>query len=184
MKVKGLILQGIFQLTYYTQRFISRGLFDTLYDPYFHFCCKLAPESWTRGSSINPLRVYDFTNTHSLASSQCSLTSECSSRLKTAYSAQNGAPTREEEWFLCQFVRNGQTSAEQGLSTASQNSHHVHSMSWLCLPTSPYPTFFTSENLQSGLHKLINMWPKLHNKYTQHQWLKRLSTKYTSKLFH
>ena len=30
------------------------------------------------------------------------------------------------------------------ISTASQDSRHVHSMSWLCSPTSHYPTYFAS----------------------------------------
>ena len=37
---------------------------------YFHYCCKLVPKSWTSGSSINPLKVNDLTNTHSLVSLQ------------------------------------------------------------------------------------------------------------------
>ena len=28
---------------------------DTLYDLYFHFCCELALETWTKDSSINSL---------------------------------------------------------------------------------------------------------------------------------
>ena len=37
--------------------------------------------------------------------------------------------------------RNGPARGAQDLSTASQNSLHVHGMSWLCPPTSPYPIF-------------------------------------------
>ena len=53
---------------------------------------------------------------------------------------------------------NGPASADQGRSTASQGSHHVHDMSIICLPTSPYPTFYGNSKtyLQNdGLRQLI-----------------------------
>ena len=60
--------------------------------------------------------------------------------------------------------------SSKGFSIASQDSHHVHGVSWLCLPTSPYPTFFASA--KPIIVATDNMLPKLHDKYTRHQWLK------------
>ena len=56
--------------------------------------------------------------------------------------------------------------ANQGLSSASQDNHHVHGM-----PT--YPTFFatTKRIFKTDFEPTDNMPPKLHDKYTRHQWL-------------
>ena len=63
-------------------------------------------------------------------------------------------------------------TADQGLPTASQDSHYVHGMSWICLPTSPYPTFLLAQNLSSKRFVLIDIFrPKLHDEYTRHQLL-------------
>ena len=43
---------------------------DTLYDPYFHFCCELALETWAKGFYNKPLGVHDLCHAHSLASLQ------------------------------------------------------------------------------------------------------------------
>ena len=41
-------------------------------------------------------------------------------------------------------VRNGPGNVNQGHSTAGQGSYHVHSMSELFPPASPYPTVFAN----------------------------------------
>ena len=38
---------------YFLEVFVGDN--DALYDPYFHFCCELALETWAKGSSIKPL---------------------------------------------------------------------------------------------------------------------------------
>ena len=101
------------------------------------------------------LWVHDLNHTHSLASFQWSglfdqqtlhLTENC-------LQIQKWCPytTRGEEWFLHSFViktvRNNPASANQGCSTSSTGSCHVHGMSWPCLPNSPYPTSFASAKL-------------------------------------
>ena len=45
---------------------------DTLYDPYLHFCCELALETWAQDSYINSIWVHDLGHTHSLLSLQWS----------------------------------------------------------------------------------------------------------------
>ena len=110
----------------------SRGLFeamDILYHSYFHFCCEVALKTWAKGSSIKPLKVHDLCHTHSLASLQWS---ELSNGWKLS--------TVAEEPFLHPFVlKNGPACANQVFSTAIQDNHRVHGMSWLC-PL--YTTFF------------------------------------------
>ena len=48
---------------------------------------------------------------------------------KTAYNARNTAPTKKVEQFPCSYVLKGEkwpASANQDLSTASQDSRHVN----------------------------------------------------------
>ena len=52
-------------------RSVSEAM-DTFYNPYFHFCCKLALDTWVMGFSMNVLGVHDFNWTHSLVSLQWS----------------------------------------------------------------------------------------------------------------
>ena len=63
---------------------------------------------------------------------------------------------------------------DQGLSTASQGSDHVHSMSWH--DAHPPPSFLPCLLVQNLSLKRIaptdNVQAKLHDKYTRHQWLK------------
>ena len=67
--------------------------------------------------------------------------------------------------------KDGLASDDQGFSTASQGSSHVHSMSWLCPPTCPYPTFLLAQTyLWFG--QLITHGQSCHDEYTHHQWLK------------
>ena len=69
--------------------------------------------------------------------------------------------------------RNGLASADQGFSTASQGSWHVHGTPCWNLPISPYPTFLLAQNLSSKqIAPTDNMRPKLLEEYTHHQWLK------------
>ena len=59
----------------------------------------------------------------------------------------------------------GSTSTDQSQSTTSQGSYHVHDMSCICPPTSPYttspyPTFLASANLSSNqIVPTDNVWP-------------------------
>ena len=47
-------------------------VFVRLLIPYFHFCYKLALETWAKGFYIKPLEVHDLCHAHSLASLQWS----------------------------------------------------------------------------------------------------------------
>ena len=69
--------------------------------------------------------------------------------------------------------RNGQASADQGFSTASQGSCHVHGSSRWTHPPPPIPPFLLAQNLSSKrIAPTDNMRPKLHDEYTRYQWLK------------
>ena len=112
--------------------------------------CEHAVETWAKGSSIKPLAVHDLCHTHSLASLQWSglfdrwmllLTEGCLQCQKWSHYKGRAAFYMP---ICVKKKRNSQASAEQGFSTASQHSRHVHCMSCLCLPTSSYPTFFAS----------------------------------------
>ena len=86
-----------------------------------------------------------------------------------AYSTRNGVPTRGKECFFfmpvcANKVRNGPASTDQGLSIASLDSCHVHSMLWLCPPTSFYFILF-------GSTKLYCIQPMSDNAKWRHQWL-------------
>ena len=89
---------------------------DPLYDPYFHFCCELALETWANGSSIT---THNFSYTHSFISELTMVRAlQPDSWLKTAHSARNRAPTKAEEQFLCLFMEiDDPASTDQGLST-------------------------------------------------------------------
>ena len=58
--------------------------------------------------------------------------------------------------------RNGSAHADQGVSTASQDSCRMLSLRHSS--TSPYPTFLLA--LQNGLRQLITCGQKLHDEYT------------------
>ena len=169
---------------------------NSLYDLFFYFCWKLALETWV-DFSITSLGVHNLDHIHSLASSEWSGFSNQWILLLTEnrFSARNWASMRAEEQFLCLFFRNRKemahaTSANQGLSTASQHSCHVHDimpvcakqerngpasahqgppiasqdMLWMYPPTSPYPIIYA---ITKPISKM-KMWPKLHNKDMHH----------------
>ena len=107
---------------------------------------------------------------HPAFNGQGSPISKHSSWLKTVNSARIGVHKKTQERLLCLLVLKRREMAQPVLanaflSTASQDSCHVHGTSWLCPPTSLYSTLFASTK-----PKLIvptdNMWPKLHGKYT------------------
>ena len=108
---------------------------DTLYDLYFHFCCKLALETWAKGSSINPLEVHDHLHTHLLASLQWSGLSYqwilflTENRLQCQKSSPYKGRGAVSTPICGKKERNGPASADNGLSTDSQESHYVHVMS-------------------------------------------------------
>ena len=69
--------------------------------------------------------------------------------------------------------RNAQTSADQGFSTASQGSCHVRGTCAETRPPPPIRPFLLAQNLSlKWIAPTDNMRPKLHDKYTRHQWLK------------
>ena len=77
---------------------------DTFFGPYFHFCFKLALETWAKAPLTQSLCwVHDPNHTQSLASFQWSdqrvlhLTECC-------LQVQNDVPTRGGEWLLSLFV--------------------------------------------------------------------------------
>ena len=83
---------------------------------------------------------------------------------------------------LCSKERNGPASPNQGVSTASQDNHHVHGMS---RPPPPIQPSLPVQNLSSKrIAPIDSMQPKLHDEYTRHdkhahhqclQWLKELN---------
>ena len=132
-------------------------------------------ETWAGGSSINLLKS-SWPWPHPLISELTMVRAPWpvnTSRawLKTAYRASNGAPTKAEERLLHPFVPKGEIAQPvptkaflQPAKTATQDSHHVHSTSWLC------PPFLLVQNLSSKwIVPTDNMWPKLHDEYTRHQ---------------
>ena len=90
---------------------------------------------------------------------EVSLTSECFYRLKTAYNARSGVPTKAGVISMSICIkkwRNAPVSANQELSIASRDSCYVHGMSWLSPSPTPIPPFWLMQNLSSnGLHQLI-----------------------------
>ena len=104
-------------------------------------------------------------------------TSECFSRLKTVYSARNGALKKAEEAYLCPFVSKRrelpkpvptkaflQPAKAAAMCTAPRAETH--------LPP-PIPPFWLAQNLSSKwIAPTDNMRLKLHNEYICHQWLK------------
>ena len=73
------------------------------------------------------------------------LTSDCFSRLKTVYSARNGAPTKAEEPFLCQFVFKRREMAQLVPTRAFLHPANAAAMCTVphakTRPTFPYPSF-------------------------------------------
>ena len=138
---------------------------DTFFGPYFHFWFELALETWAKASLTQSLRVHDPNHTHSLASFRWSglfdqwalhLTECCLQVQKWCpYKWRGVVP----ELVCANKVRNGPASANQGFSTASQGSCHVHSTPCWNPPTSPYPAFFASAKpivTENVLRQLIN----------------------------
>ena len=122
------------------------------------------------GSSINSVGVHDPCHTHSLVSLQWSGLSD-QWTLKTVYSARNGAPTKTEEWFLCPFVLKG-VPTEAFLQPAKTAAMCMACCDYARPPPS-IPCFLLAQNLSSKwIAPTDNMWSKLHDEYTHHQWFK------------
>ena len=96
-----------------------------------HFCYELALETSVKCSSIKFLRVHDFCHAHPLARFTMVRALRPVSTFPNSnclYSARNAAPKKAEEPYLHSLVsKKCLASAEQGFSTASQGSCHVHS---------------------------------------------------------
>ena len=105
---------------------------DALYDLYLHFCYELALETSATCSSIKSLRVHDLCHVHSLASLQWSGLSDQWMLLPTesCLQCQTWSPWKGRRALsmpvFVKMERNGQASVDQGFSTASQGSRHVH----------------------------------------------------------
>ena len=96
-------------LTNYTLNLISTSpseAIDILHELFLHFCYELALETSGKHSSMKSLRVHDLCHANSLANLQWSGPSdrERFSRLKTVYSARNGAHKEAKEPYLHPFV--------------------------------------------------------------------------------
>ena len=79
-------------------------------------------------------------------------------------------------------VRNGPAGADQGFSTASQGSCHVHGTPSWNPPTSPYLTFLLAQNLSSKrIAPTDNMRPKSDDAIWHH-WLLKWRMTMTFKL--
>ena len=123
---------------------------DTFFGLYFHFCFELALETLAKASLTQSLWVHDLNHTHSLESFQWSglsdhralhLTESCLQNQKWCPYKRKGVVP---EPVCANKVRNGPASADQGFSTASQGSYHVHGTPCWNSPTSPFSTFFAS----------------------------------------
>ena len=152
---------------------------DTFFGPYFHFCLELALETWAKASLTPSLRVHDPNHTHSLASFQWSGLSdqralhltECCLQVQKwcPYKGRGVVP----EPVCANKVRNGPASANQGFSTASQGSCHVHGTPCWNPPTSPILLFLLAQNLSSKqIAPTDNMRPKSDDAIWHHWLLK------------
>ena len=125
---------------------------DTFFGLNFHFFLELALETWANTSLTHSLWVHDPNYTHSFVSFQWSgLSNQQTLRLtESCLQIWKWYPYRGRGVVsipICaNKVRNGPASTDQGHSIASQGSHDVHGMSWICLPTSSYPTFLLAQN--------------------------------------
>ena len=168
---------------------------DTFFGPYFHFCFELALETWAKASLTQSLWLHDPNHTHSLASFQRSRLSNQRVLHLTEYclQVQKWCPYKGRgvypEPVCANMVRNGPASADQGFSTASQCSCHVHGTPSrprlfysqpMQLPCArhpelkpPIPPFMLVQNLSSKrIAPTDNMRPKSDDAMWHHQWLK------------
>ena len=132
-----------------------------------------------KASLTQSLWIHDPNHTHSLANFQWSGLSEQRALhlAECCLQVQKWCPYKGRgvvpEPVCANKVRNGPASANQGFSTATQGSCHVHSTSCWNLPTSPYPAFLLAQNLSSILIAPTgNMRPKSDDAIWHHQWLK------------
>ena len=134
-----------------------RLFIHALYDLYFYFCYELAQETSAMCSSIKPLRVHDLCHTHLLASLQWSGPSDHWMLLPTesCLQCQKWSPEKALSTPVCvKKERNGPASVNQGFSTASQGSCHLHGT--LCWnPPVSHLICEWKTYLQNGLHQLI-----------------------------
>ena len=102
-------------------------------------CLELALETWVKALLIHSMWVHDLSHTHSLASFQWS-NAPSYWKLPTGPEVVplQGERTVVSTPICANKMRNGSEIADWGCLTASQGSC---CMSWLCLPTFPYPTF-------------------------------------------
>ena len=125
----------------------------------FHFCLELALETWAKATLNNSLGVHDLDDTLTTLSHQWVLncqglsTSKRSSWQKTAHSAQNGAPKREEERFLCHFVLKRREIAKPVLTKACLQPAMTANTCTACrdcvCPPPPIPHFLLVQTLSS-----------------------------------
>ena len=114
----------------------------------FHFLEVLLSLVWSvspllLSASTGNFRGHELYHAHSLASLQWSGPSDW--KLPTVPEMELIKRQRSLIYtHLCQKGENAQASADQGFSTASQGSSHVHGTPRWNPPTSPYPTFFAS----------------------------------------
>ena len=149
---------SLYFLTHYTLKFIYTSLseaIDTLHEVYLPFCYELALETSAKRSSIKSLWVHDLYHAHSLAILQWSGPSDQWTLLPTenCLQCQKWSPKKGRESLstpVCvKMERNGQASDDQGFSTASQGSCHVHGILRLTHPPPPIPPFLLTQNLSS-----------------------------------
>ena len=82
---------------------------------------------------------------------------------------QKWSPYKCRQQFLCPFDEMVQPVPTKVFLPTKLDSHHVHGMLWLCLPTSPYPILLLVQNLSSKRIALTDkMQPKLHEEYIPH----------------
>ena len=100
------------------------------------------------------------------------VTSKRFARLKTVYSARNGAPTKAEEWFLYSFVKGEKWPSQCWLrpfySQLGQLTCAWHVMD-IPAHLSLSRLFASAKPIFKRNAPTDNMWPKLHDDYTHHQ---------------
>ena len=147
---------------------------NTLYEPYLYFCYELALETSAKRSSIKSLRVHDLCHAHSLASLQWSGPSDQWTLLPTenCLQCQKWSPWKRQRSHiyvrLCKKGKKWPSQCQPRLFYSQPSQQPCARHPCWNPPTSPYPTIFASAQIAPT----DKMRPKLHDKYTCHQWLK------------
>ena len=153
--------------------------YGSLYDVYFHFCCKLVLDTWAMGLSVNAFRVCDLHCTPSLATftmSRALRPASVSPTWKLCTVPEMEPLTKAEECFLHPFVLKRREMTKpvptKVYSQPRQPQCAKHVMIMLAHLLQSHH-FLLVQNLSSRrIAPTNNMRPKLHDEYSRHQLLK------------